>query len=116
MNNVERGKLLADLFPNEVQGILNAIQAIYKMLKDNESEVRADWDNGFISADAWYRLADEVTEIVQKEGDKLLRSKRFSEQLFSGYYAIFTIDCIVKYADRERNGSNFHFMTKALFE
>lgn len=115
LNNVERGKLLADLFPNEVQGILNAIPTYYKILIENEEEIRKNWDSPLIAVGLWYRLAEGINEIIEKEADKLLKSKRFSDELFYGYNAFFTIDCIVKYADKERNGSSFHYMVMALF-
>lgn len=115
MNNVERGKLLADLFPSEVQGILDAIPLIYKMLSDNKEEIAGNWENGMITFDFWLSLANRIDGIISKEGKHLLKSRRFSDQLFDGYNALFTIDCIVKYAEKERKGSNFCHMVNALF-
>lgn len=115
MNNVERGKLLADLFPSEVQGILDAIPLIYKMLSDNKEEIADNWENGMITFDFWFSLANRIDGIISKEGKQLLKSRRFSDQLFDGYNALFTIDCIVKYAEKERKGSNFYHMVNALF-
>lgn len=115
MNNVERGKLLADLFPSEVQGILDAIPLIYKMLSDNKEEIADNWENGMITFDFWLSLANRIDGVISKEGKQLLKSRRFSDQLFDGYNALFTIDCIVKYAEKERKGSNFYHMVNALF-
>lgn len=39
MNNVERGKLLADLFPDELQGVLDAIPLIYEVLSKNKADI-----------------------------------------------------------------------------
>lgn len=115
MNNVERGKLLADLFPSELQGILDAIPLIYKMLSDNKEEIAGNWDNGLITFDFWLSLANRIDGIIAKEGKQLLKSRRFSDQLFDGYNALFTIDCIVKYSEKERKGSNFYHLVNALF-
>lgn len=115
MNNVERGKLLADLFPDELQGVLDAIPLIYEMLSENKDDIASKWDNGLITFDFWFRLADDVNAIVAKQGKQLLKSRRFADQLFDGYYALFTIDCIVKHAGKERRDSNFYHMVCALF-
>lgn len=115
MNNVERGKLLADLFPNELRGILDAIPLINKMLSDNKDEIASSWNNGMITFDFWLSLANRIDGIIKKEGKQLLRSRRFADQLFDGYNALFTVDCIVKYAEKERKGSNFYHMVNALF-
>lgn len=115
MNNVEKGKLLADLFPEELQGLLDAIVHMHRALTENMEEIKRNWDNGFIPVDTWCRLAEDIKEIIEREKKQLLRSRRFGDQLFDGYYALFTVDCIVKYADKERDGSRFCYMVKALF-
>jgi len=40
LNNVEKGKLLAGLFPQELQGILNSLTQACQFLSDNEEEIR----------------------------------------------------------------------------
>lgn len=115
LNNMEKVKLLADLFPDELQGILNAIPLIYEMLSQNKVDIASKWNNPLISFDSWYRLATSVNTVVAERGSKLLKSKRFSEELSDGYLAFFTIDCIVKYAENERKDSNFYHMVIALF-
>lgn len=115
MNNVEKGKLLADLLPNELEGILKEIQEYYQFLNENKAEAYKDWNNPFITSDAWHKLAEEANDITMKEGKQLLKSRRFSDQLFDGYLAFFTIDCIVKYAERKKMGTKFYHMVNALF-
>lgn len=116
MNNVERGKLLADLFPDELQGVLDAIPLIYEVLSKNKADIISKWNNPLITFDSWYRLATGVNTVVAEQGAKLLKSRRFADELFDGYYAFFTIDCIVKYAGTERRDSNFYHMVNALFK
>ncbi|WP_410220741.1 hypothetical protein [Pedobacter sp.] len=115
MNNVEKGKLLADLFPNELLGVINYIRSTYENLKENEEEIRENWETNLITVDLWFTLADDVNSAVKTNGKKLLKSRCFSDQLFDGYCAIFTIDCIAKYAEKERKNSSFYHLVNALF-
>ena len=99
MNNREKGKLLAALFPEQVQGILDSLATSYKFLTDNEDTLRSTWDNGMLPFDFWYRQAAEVAAVASRHGKPLAKSSSlFAEQLFSGYHALYTIDCIVKQA------------------
>lgn len=116
LNNMEKGKLLADLFPEELPGILDAIPLIHGVLSQNKADIASKWNNPFMTCDSWCRLADGVNTVVAEQGTKLLKSRQFSNELFDGYYAFFTIDCIVKYAEKERKGSNFHHLVNALFK
>ncbi len=115
MNNVERGYLLANLFPDELTGIMDAIEGIHYNLVENKDTITKEWDNGTITVDFWYSLAHEVYSNVTRQRKQLLKSRRFADQLFDGYNALFTIECISKYAEEHRDGSKFHFMVNALF-
>ncbi|UUC44154.1 hypothetical protein [Flavobacterium cerinum] len=79
LNNVEKGKLLADLFPNELLKISEYIQAHYEMLSDNEDKIRKNWDTNIITVDMWYRLAEEVNRAIKQNGKKLLKSRCFAD-------------------------------------
>lgn len=97
LNNVEKGKLLAGLFPSEMQGLIETIKGMQEYLITNEKEIRSAWDNSFLPAEFWYRIADNVAEAITEYGDKLAKRPRlFADQLFDGYNALFTIDCIIK--------------------
>lgn len=115
LNNLEKGKLLAALFPDEIKGMLNTISAIYKMLTENREQVEKDWDNGFMTAGQWYRLAEMCNEALTINRDKPYSTGRFAQEFFDGYIAIFTIDCVMKYADKERKETKFWHMARALF-
>ncbi len=115
MNNLEKGKLLATLFPDEIKGILNAIRGSYTMLNENKEQVEKDWDNGFITVGLWYRLAEMSNEALKTNKDKPYSISRFAQEFFDGYIAIFTIDCVMKYVDKERKQTKFWHITHALF-
>jgi hypothetical protein len=99
MNNTEKGKLLANLFPEQLQGIVDNLMATQRFLADNEDSLRSTWDNALLSFDFWYRQANEVTTKIERHSKSLTKSSSlFAEQLFAGYNALYTIDCIVKQA------------------
>lgn len=99
MNNVEKGKLLATLFPEQVRDILDNLKATYVFLTENEETLRNSWDNALLPFDFWYRQAAEVAATVDKHGEALKKSSSlFADRLFNGYNAIYTIDCIAKQA------------------
>lgn len=100
MNNIDKGKLLAVLFPEQLGNILERLTASYRFLSDNEDSLRASWDNSLLPFDFWYRQAAEVAAAVAQHGKVLSKSSnQFAEHLFNGYHAIYTIDCIVKQAE-----------------
>ena len=43
MNNVEKGKLLATLFPEQLKGILDSLTEGYNFLTENEEALRSTW-------------------------------------------------------------------------
>lgn len=97
MNNTEKGKLLAALFPEQIAGILERLIATYAFLTDNEETLRNSWDNTLLPFDFWYRQAAKVAEKAKRHSKTLSKnSSVFAEQLFSGYNAVYTIDCIAK--------------------
>ncbi|MDC7217621.1 MAG: hypothetical protein PQJ28_01215 [Spirochaetales bacterium] len=99
MNNGDKGKLLATLFPEQVQGILDSLTAAYAFLNENEETLRNSWENTLLPFDFWLQLAEQAREIINHYGQRLAKSTRlFADQLFDGYVAIYTIDCIVKHA------------------
>jgi hypothetical protein len=99
MNNVDKGKLLATLFPEQVQGILDSLTEAHAFLNNNEETLRNSWENSLITFDFWMQLAEQSHGIISNYGQKLSKSTSlFSDQLFDGYIAILTIDCIAKQA------------------
>lgn len=104
MDNVERGKLLAALFPDEVQGILYSLQQACQYMTENEEAIREGWDSGFFPFGFWQRIAANVAEALRKYDSRLTKSSSlFADQLFDGYNGMFTIDCILKQAKHSEN-------------
>jgi hypothetical protein len=118
MTNVEKGYLLANLFPNETKGIMEAIEKIHYKLVEDKEHIVIEWQssNSFVSIDLWYSWAHDVYSRIARQRKQLEKPKRFADQLFDGYNAVFTIDCIVKYAKKERLNGQFYHMVMALFD
>jgi len=99
MDNVDKGKLLAALFPDKVAGILDSLTEAYHFLTQNEDALRATWSNTMFRFDFWYRVAGDVATVVNRYGARLGKSSSlFADQLFDHYNALYTIDCIAKQA------------------
>ncbi|MBT2559865.1 hypothetical protein J7E50_18250 [Pedobacter sp. ISL-68] len=101
MNNVEKGKFLADLLPEELPNITPFIeQEIQRFLK-NEDHNKSIWKGTLITADFWYSLVRNVEKAIKQYGSRLHKNHRwFADQLFDGYNALFTINCLVEYASK----------------
>lgn len=98
LNNVEKGRLLAGWFPDLLPELVETIKGAHEYLTAHEAEVREQWDNGFFNVEFWLRLSSDVGRCITRHGKKLgTRPRLFAEELFDGYNALFTIDCIDKY-------------------
>lgn len=99
--NTMKGKLLFDLFPNEMPDLLDHLAQICNDFKLNKQDYADNWDNGFMPFDYWFSLSERCAELLKKNGYSMRKnSKIFSDQLFYGYTALFVNDRIVKYAAR----------------
>ncbi len=103
MNNVERGYLLAKLFPQNLKDLTAFVQQETERFREQEEYIRSIWaDKTLITADFWYALVSNTEQVLKRYNVMLHRSTRvFSDQLFDGYNAIFLTNCLIEYADRE---------------
>jgi len=117
LSNSDKGRLLADLFPDQKKPIVEAILHTCTYMKENEAAFKADWNHAFITIEYWYTLAAEVEQTIQHFPRTVRRHNGvFSEQLFFGRSAIFTIDCIVKYAATLEDNPQFRQAVDELFD
>lgn len=96
MNNVEKAKLLHELFPQEIPGYLENMKQLIELIQINPDTLRAHWEGQLLSIAQWEKLAQRAKEILEKYGNKLhQKSRLFSDQLFDGYLALFSIHCLL---------------------
>ena len=103
MNNVERWNLLAKLFPENLKDLTHFVQQETERFRAQEEYIRSIWaKRTFLTADYWFSLVSNTEQVLKRYNVMLHRSTRvFSDQLFDGYNAIFLINCLVEYADKE---------------
>jgi len=96
--NVDKAALLHQLFPAEIPALLDFITGMCGAIKENEQRNRDAWDDGFMSFDYWLHLLNESEALIASKGQSMIKSRLvFSEQLFSGYTALFVNHCISVY-------------------
>lgn len=98
LNNVQRAKLLFDLFSTETVAFLAFTQTTTEMLKRDKDLLAQHWEMPFLSVAQWVELAHEVGVILERYKTKLPRSTRLlADQLFDGYTALFTVHCLQQF-------------------
>jgi hypothetical protein len=118
LTNVEKGKLLHELFPDEIPNLLDHIKEVCIDLNANREAYQSTWNFGLMTFDTWLSLAEKAETIIGKHRAPMIKSsKSFSEQLFHSYdyMVLFVNDRIVKYADKMDDKSKFKKAVDLLF-
>src|SRR5689334_463979 len=91
MNNVEKAKLLFELFPDEMPQFISVMEEITQtVLKDPEA-LRDKWEGQILTVEFWVELANTAIQIKQKYRTRISKdSKLFADKLFNGYQALFS--------------------------
>lgn len=96
--NVDKAALLHQLFPEEIPALLEFITGMCQSIKEDEALNRKAWDARFMSFDYWLTLTNQAEDLIKLKKSLMIKSyKVFSEQLFSGYTAIYVNHCICVY-------------------
>lgn len=99
MFNVEKGKLLAGLFPQEIPNITLFIEQETVRFLSNEELIKSQWKQGLVTSNLWFDLVRNVEKAVKKYGTRFRKNHNlFRDQLFDGYDALFTINCLIEYS------------------
>lgn len=116
LTNVDKARLLHELFPAEVPAVLLYAKEICTLIDKDKDTIQADWKNGLLTADFWFTLSNNANRTMEKYGNKLEKSSRlFADQLFDGYAALFAVECIVKYASQRSDNKKFIKAVEILF-
>jgi hypothetical protein len=99
LTNVEKARLLYQLFPAEIPAFIDSMKGMSEAIRDDEAEQRANWQlGGLFGFDFWLGLLTEAERKINQYGKKLHESKVFADQLFDGYLALYTVHCLTAYA------------------
>src|ERR1700709_1047590 len=106
--NVDKAKVMFDLFRNEIPEFLEYTQTIADKVIQDKEELTANWTNPFLSYHQWLRLAEQVNSTIKKYGKSLAKSGNlFADQLFDGYLAIFSNHCLEQYGINKAHSPKF---------
>lgn len=95
LTNVDKALLMHQLFPGEMEALIQHMTFLSKYIIDNEQLHRENWENGLFSFDLWLSQITQVYSNLQKDSKRLIKdAKYFSEKLFSGMLATYSNHCI----------------------
>jgi hypothetical protein len=118
LTNTDKGKLLHELFPDEIPDLLDNIQSVCTHFKANREAYAKTWDFGLMSFDMWLQLAEQADNLIKKHRTNMVRSSKiFSDHLFHSfdYTVLFVNDRIIKYAEGKSENSKFKLAVALLF-
>lgn len=108
LTNVDKSRIIFDLFKNEIPAFLEYTQAIADKVSREQEELKANWSNPFLSYHQWLTLSEQVSAIIKRQGKSLAKSGNlFSQQLFGGYLALFTNHCLEQYGTCKAQSPKF---------
>lgn len=100
LTNVDRAKLLHDLYPQPIKDYLEYAKGFIGYLQAHQKELKSTWENDMFSFEYWLSLALDMEKRIDRYHDKLCTSSRlFSDQLFNGMLAVFAVDTLLKFTN-----------------
>ncbi len=109
MNNVEKGKLLFELFPEEMPSLIAFMKEFTLSIINDPGKMKAKAIDQIHTTEFWQGLTDNAKRKLDLYGNKLAkRSPLFSDQLFDGYNSIYAVYCLHEYI-RSQNYTNRKF-------
>lgn len=115
--NVEKGRLLHQLFPLEIPAFLQFVAGMSQTIEEEQQRIQSKWDNGLMEFEYWLSLAKEAAKKLTKYGRRLYTSSRlFADQLFDGYTALYLSHCLIQYTQsRKHENEKFALAVQLLF-
>lgn len=96
--NVEKARLLHELFPQEIPALLEYVSNMCLTIQEDEQLTRTQWENGLMTVEAWLSFVEEVGNKISRYGKRLhAQSRLFADQLFDGYAALYMVHCMTLY-------------------
>jgi len=116
LSNVDRAKLLVDLFPSHLKDLVDYIESKCKFLQDNSGTSRENWNDGIITHEFYKFYVDEIATLINRLGPTLRKNRTvFADQLFYHYRAIVTSHLILEYAVATSKDMPFNMAVALLF-
>lgn len=115
--NVEKGRLLHQLFPAEIPAFVQFVTAMSQTIEEEQERIKSKWDNGLFGFDFWLSLAKEAARKLAQYGGRLHSSSiLFADQLFDGYAAVYLSHCLIQYTQpRKHHNEKFALAVQLLF-
>jgi hypothetical protein len=115
--NVEKGRLLHQLFPAEIPAFLQFVASMSQTIEEEQKRIKPKWDNGIFDFDFWRSLSQEAAKKITQYGKRLHTNGRlFGDQLFDGYTAVYLSHCLIQYTQpRKHSNEKFSLAVQLLF-
>ncbi|MBS1738266.1 MAG: hypothetical protein JSS98_16920 [Bacteroidetes bacterium] len=115
--NVEKARLLHELFPQEIPALLRYTNNMCITIQKDEQLTWNQRENGLLTVEAWLSFVEEVRSKIDKYGKRLhTQSRLFADQLFDGYTALYMVHCMTLYtATRKHSNRKFMLAIDLLF-
>jgi hypothetical protein len=100
LTNVERAKLLFELIPVEIPAFIVFEKFLANKIIRDKKTIEKDWDmkKTPFAFPFWLSLAEDAVNKIEKNDKQLAaNSRRFSDQLFDGYNAFFSVHCLLEF-------------------
>lgn len=107
MSSKDKARLLHELFPEHMQELIRFIEAVCLTIIEDEQLLRIRWQYQTVDFDRWLTLAQIIFARIAQNGEGITTEPElFAQRLFSGDFAVFTIDCIQSYTKVRKHPDN----------
>ncbi|RYD59143.1 MAG: hypothetical protein EOP56_02625 [Sphingobacteriales bacterium] len=115
--NVEKGRLLHQLFPLEIPAFLQFVALMSQTIEEEQQRIKSKWANGFIDFEYWLSLSRATAKKLTQYGKRLnTNSSLFADQLFDGHAALYLSHCLIQYTQpRKHENEKFTLAVQLLF-
>jgi hypothetical protein len=117
MNNVERAKLLFDLFPQEKTPFVDFEKKLIDHLVKNSQTIREKWEDGMFSFEFWVNQANGAGARITSSRSKMTKNSQIlATELFDDMRALFSAHCLQQYTlSMVPKNKHFILAVKAIF-
>jgi hypothetical protein len=96
--NVERARLLHELFPDEIPALLQFVKGMCETIREEKTMLSEKWENHLFTFTFWQSLIIDIEKRIDRYGKKLeTDSHLFADQLFDGNNAFLMAHCLHQY-------------------